>query len=203
VVDKQSYDLACIAHDHLNNFIENVDAVYEPMREAAHAAYKTVLSERDAAKAPAVAAQAELKRKMRGYLQAEEQRLRLEAEEKQRRQDELLHKEKEKEASKLRKKGYSESSIEAMTDAIETSTAMVKVEKVDTGSMSTRTTYSAEVTDLKALIRFVAKSKGFEGLLLPNMTAINSMARGMRDSMEVPGVKVVRDMSLARSRRRA
>lgn len=51
--------------------------------------------------------------------------------------------------------------------------------------------WSAEVTDLRALIRHVAAHIENSNFLLPNMTALNQMAKASKAGLTLPGVKAV------------
>ena len=66
---------------------------------------------------------------------------------------------------------------------------VVEVPKV--AGISFRVDWSAEVTDLSQLVLAVAEQRQSIGLLLPNQTALNQMARALKGSMRVPGVEAV------------
>lgn len=63
--------------------------------------------------------------------------------------------------------------------------------------VSTRKTYRAEVVDLAALVRHVAANPVHAALILPNETALNAMARTLKDAFQIPGVRVVAEESVA------
>jgi hypothetical protein len=67
--------------------------------------------------------------------------------------------------------------------------------KVD--GVSSRDLWSAEVTDLLMLVRYVAEFPEFIHLLKPNQTAINSMARGQKERLMIPGVQAVKKTVVA------
>jgi selenocysteine-specific translation elongation factor len=58
------------------------------------------------------------------------------------------------------------------------------------------TTYSAEVTDLAALIAYVAANPMFVNLLQANGPALNSQARALKEAYAIPGTKLVRKTGL-------
>lgn len=60
-----------------------------------------------------------------------------------------------------------------------------------------RTTYSAQVTDVVALIRFVAANPSHAALLTPNLTALNAQARSLRTALQIPGVRVIETKDVA------
>lgn len=66
---------------------------------------------------------------------------------------------------------------------VETETARVE-------GISSRTVYSAVVTDMIALVKFVAGAPEWINLIEPNMPALNQLARAQRDALKIPGVKI-------------
>lgn len=60
--------------------------------------------------------------------------------------------------------------------------------------------WTAEVTDLHALVKAVAKDKSKLNLLSPNMPALNSLAKALKDTMVVPGVRAVNNRIAASGR---
>lgn len=65
-----------------------------------------------------------------------------------------------------------------------------------------RETWSAEVTDLLAFVKFVAANPQFLHLLQANQTALNQQARSLRDKMNFPGVVAVSTKQIAAGGRR-
>jgi hypothetical protein len=59
--------------------------------------------------------------------------------------------------------------------------------------VSTATRYRAEVVDLLALVRYVAANPHMVNLLVANGPALNAQARSLREAMQLPGVKVVKE----------
>jgi len=54
-----------------------------------------------------------------------------------------------------------------------------------------REVWSAEVYDLRALVSAIVDGKASIGLIEPNMTALNGMARSLKRTMVIPGVRTV------------
>lgn len=54
-----------------------------------------------------------------------------------------------------------------------------------------RELWSAEVYDLPALLQAIVSGKASMGLIEPNMTALNGMARALHENMIIPGVSAV------------
>ena len=63
--------------------------------------------------------------------------------------------------------------------------------------VSTRVTYSAECEDILKLAEYVLANPHQSGMLLPNEKMLNGMAVAMKDSMQVPGVRLIRKESIA------
>lgn len=63
--------------------------------------------------------------------------------------------------------------------------------------ISYRETWKAEVTDLAQLVRAAATNPTLIALLQPNTTAINGMARALKGTMRVPGVRVYSERGVA------
>lgn len=63
--------------------------------------------------------------------------------------------------------------------------------------ISTRTTWQAQVVDLKELALAVGQGKAAINLIEPNMTALNQMARAMQGNLNLPGVKAVPSIQVA------
>lgn len=57
--------------------------------------------------------------------------------------------------------------------------------------VSSRTTWSAEVTDLLALVKYVAAHPEWLNLIEPNLPALNKLAQAQRRALAIPGVKAV------------
>ena len=63
--------------------------------------------------------------------------------------------------------------------------------------ISTRETWSAEVTNIRLLAKAVAAGTAAPNLILPNTTALNGLARSLKGAMNVPGVKAVAETTTA------
>ena len=79
-----------------------------------------------------------------------------------------------------------------------TPVAIVHVEdrRAEVAGVSGRSTWAAEVTDLRALARHVAAT-GAVHLIAANTTALNGLARSLRGALNVPGVRAIESRSHA------
>lgn len=66
--------------------------------------------------------------------------------------------------------------------------------------ISQRSVWKAECTDKAALIAFIAANPQFMNLVDVNTSALNQMAKAMKETMQIPGVRAYEDKTLAASR---
>jgi hypothetical protein len=67
--------------------------------------------------------------------------------------------------------------------------------------ISNRVTYRAEVTDIRMLCRAVADGKVSPLLVEANQSALNKLASAERETLNIPGVRVIRDTGITTRRR--
>lgn len=68
---------------------------------------------------------------------------------------------------------------------------IVKPDVAKVEGVSSRKVWHAEVTDFDALVAWVADNDEWTHLLLPNMTALNTLARDRREKLQIPGLRAV------------
>ena len=95
------------------------------------------------------------------------------------------------EAIEAEKDGDQAEAEAILEEPIETPTIQVQTETAKVDGVSQRTSWSAEVTDKAALIRYVASNPEWINLLEPSMPALNGLARSHREALNIPGVKAV------------
>lgn len=164
---------------------------FEPSRKAADAAKKEILSLRDGLIGPLAEARTIYDRTALAYEQEERRK----AEEEQRRLQEIARKQ-EEERQLQDAIAAEQSGNVAERDAILAETPSVPVVKVapavaQVEGVSTRTTWSAEVTDMEALIGYVASHLEWSSLLMPNGPNLNRLAVAQREALSIPGVRAV------------
>lgn len=119
-----------------------------------------------------------------------QRRLQAQAEEEER-------KRRETEAAIAQEDGATPEQVEAIKTAPSTLPApIVTPAYAKPTGVTMRENWSAEVTDLEALVKFAAKFKQF-ALLLPNQTALNALARSQKQAMKIPGVRAVNTPGVA------
>jgi hypothetical protein len=200
IFDQGSYNQAVILRNEITGFIDGAKIFFEPMKQKAWESHKEIVAKINQVVKPAEDAlkkvnqqlaqwidqQAELERARQAELQ---ESARLEAE-----------RDRAKELKKLSKRGYDQASLDLIaSEAI--IVQPIEVEPTyDPGGVSARKKWSGEVVDLLALIKFVAKNKQFLYLLEANQTEVNKLARSMRENMDIPGVKIVKETVIASKR---
>lgn len=203
IEDAESYELACGELLAVAALRKEAETVFGPIVKAANEAHRVALAQKAKVDGPLNEAEQILKSVIGGW-QREQRRI---ADEEARR----LREEAERAALEAREAEIMQAEAEDATPAeIAALTLMpvvvphvtVRPSTPKVVGVSMRETWSAEVTDLAALVRFIAANPNHVGLLSPNMTAINQMARAMKDKLNIPGVKAYSSTGVAASTRR-
>lgn len=172
VVDDESYERA-------GDYLQSVSAVHrvvegtiEPFRKRAYDFYKGILEQKKSMLDPGERAIKHLKQQIAAYVK--------QIEAKQREERERL--------------------IEA---AKETGDYEIEVETQvpDVATMSTRSKWVAELTDIKALCRAVADGKAPASLVSLNQSEANRVAKSLKGSVRIPGIRVIEEKIVVRSGR--
>lgn len=182
---------------------KEIDNTFDPIVKKAHEAHKEAVAQKKKVLEPVEQAQKIIDGKIGEFhaaqerlRRAEEDRLRKEAEEQARKEEEERRLE---EAARLEQEGDS-----AMADAILEAPILpqpVIVPKVATQApkvegLSVSKIYKGEVVNLAQLIQAVAQGRAPIGLLEVNQTALNGMARALKEAFSVPGCRVVVESSV-------
>lgn len=196
ITDQPSYEYAVTSHNQAHELEKRIIAHYEPMREAAKAAYDAVLEAKKRDLDPVAEVKKILSRSIASFeVEQERERQREQA----RQDDEALKAAEEKrkqEVAELKKAGASKEEIKEVKSAPVTA---ISPEIQPTFQRSASVSkpiekWSAEVqgaAGFLALVKAVAKGEQPVSLLEPNMVALNGMARSLKDTMNIPGVKAV------------
>jgi hypothetical protein len=197
VNDLTSYSYANQIGKQVAAALKKVDEFCDPVIEAAHKTHKAAIDQKKKLAAPFEQIAAVIKVKMIAYYRAEQERIAQErkaAEEKARKEAEERAL---AEAQALQDAGMTEAA-EAVLDA------PVAVERVKTpeapkaDGTSYRETWSAEVISLMTLVKAVAEGKAPIAYLEANTQALNAAARAFKGTVEIPGVKIKKDIVMAR-----
>jgi hypothetical protein len=195
-----SYDATVEFRTQLKDFEANVDELFDPILERTRAAHQAALAQKNKVLAPVKVALRQVDAAIGAYIDAEQERLQLEAAREQEAAAAAANAVREAQVAAAREAGFDEESLEALAEEA-APTALARVAKLDTGGVSTRDVWSAEVTDIHALIDWVSKNHDFAGLLRVDQVSLNAQARALKAGMKFPGVRAVRRTSVATRRR--
>lgn len=80
-------------------------------------------------------------------------------------------------------------------------TPVVSVSSPKVSGIARKSTWRGECFDLQALVKAVAEGKAPITLLELNTTALNQMAKAMKETLSIPGCRAVEEKGIASSRR--
>lgn len=197
IVDQASYNFAAETLLEIAKLEKEVKAHHGPIKTAAHDAHKAAVAGEKRFLDPLDKAKSLIRRAISGW-EIKQRRIREEAERKAR--EEAEKKEEEDRiarAIEAEKAGKSTEEVEKIIDT----PAEVKIEPVKptykpAPGVSTRETWKAEVTDIKALCKAVADGTASEQSVLPNMPVLNASARTAKESFSIPGVKAIKEVNV-------
>lgn len=201
ISDSGSYALAC-------DFLKNVKALrteiadtFEPHIKRAHEAHKALLKEKNDAEAPLAEAERIVKAALVVYDQEQERIRRAEA---ARLQEELRQQETERrlaEAVELEAAGETAEADALIAEPITVPVVAVAPTTPKVSGITYRETWAANVTDLAALVKYVASNPQCAPFLSANMPALNAQARSLKGALRIPGVEAVCTRDVAAGRR--
>lgn len=205
VSDDASYTAAAETLKGIKTLRGEVDAAFDPIVKSAFTAHRTAVEQKRKAEAPLTEAETIIKRAL-GVYQQEQQRL---ADERRREEERKAREAAEAEilerAAAMEKEGHDYGDAALVEEAhalIEQPVSVAPVAPAPrptpavTG-ISHRTTYSAEITNFAALVQHVAKHPNLLPLLKVDQVALNGQARSLRESLSLPGVRLVKQQTVA------
>ena len=196
--------------DPLNAVVKRIMDKFRPATDALTKAEGVVKGKLSAYAAEVERQRQEAERIAREAQRKAEEKLRAEAEAARRAEEEALRK-----AEEARRAGDEAAAKAAMAEAArKAAMAEKREEKADVVALapvvveaapeaqgiSYRTTYSAEVTDLKALLAGVLEGRVPAEAVMPNEKFLGASARALKSAMNWPGVRVVAKKTVAASR---
>lgn len=200
ITDHPSYEMAAAHLQAIKALQDEANRTFDPIIQKAHAAHKEALAQKKRVCDPLTQAESLLKRSMGAYIQDQE---RIRREEERR-----LREDAEREAAEAREReieaaealGASVEEITVIAEAPLRRAPVVMTAPAKVAGISAREIWKAEVTSLPALIKYVAAHPELQGLLSPNLPAINSLARSLRSALNMPGVRVWSESNIASRR---
>jgi hypothetical protein len=166
---------------------------FDPICDANHKAWQVALTQRKAVIDPLEAEERYLKARVSDWLLREEQRVAAIARVEREAADQRALEAREAEIEEAEAGGATVEEVKAIAERPVTVTLPpAPPPPARVAGVSGRETWTAEVTDLQALVRHVANNPQHLNLLVANQTAINALVRGLKSMMNVPGVRVYR-----------
>lgn len=168
-----------------------IEETFEESIKAAFAAHRAIVAAKKRHDEPLEQAERIVKAKIAGY-QAEEERRRIDAE--RAAQEAARAAEEEQQiaiAAQLIKEGRREEAEALLAEPVEAPIIHIETAAPKLTGISTAKRWRGEVVDFLALVKYVAAHPEFIGLLEPNESALNALARSLKGNMKVDGVKAV------------
>lgn len=195
IIDQASRDRASEDLRGIKALRDEIEGVFGDLVRKAHAAHQAALVARKKVEDPLIQAEGIVKRVILDF-DNEQERLRLEEQQRlQAEEDRRAEVQRQKDLKKLERQGASKQELK-MAAAQPITAPTVYVAPAITGDEGKRDNWNIEVTNIGMLIKFAASRPEFGNLLLPNTTALRSMARAQKGMMKVPGVRVFNDKVL-------
>jgi hypothetical protein len=166
-----------------------IDELLDPIIAAAHATHKEAVGQKKKVEGPLVDAEIVIKGK-RVVWANEQERLRREEEQRQQREAEERENERRlAESTRLAEQGNVEEAIEVLEEEVDVPAVRVEsyVPKVE--GVSQRTTWYAEVTSLRELVKAVSEGRAPIECIEANMPFLNKQATAFRGGLDIAGVK--------------
>lgn len=173
----------------LKTYQKRVTEIFAPVVKATHEAHKAAVAQREKLLAGATEAERILKAAVVTY----ERQQSAGREALRRQQEAIAHQQadlsREATATALEQAGQTQAA-EAVRAAPAAPVVLPPAPPAPSApGLSFREHWSAEVTDLKALVQAVAAGSQPLDLLLPNDAALNALARSLKSSLQIPGVR--------------
>lgn len=185
------HEVAMIRVKDLRSAERMITNAFERSRRAADTAKKEIIALRDKFIGPIKQARLTYDRQATAY---EEEQGRIAREEEQRLQKEALKREEEKQlqdAIAADESGDTEQAEAILEERVEVPVVTVAPQVATVKGVSTRTSWSAEVTDMPKLVAYVNANPEWISLLLPNGPNLNRLAVSQHEALAIPGVKAV------------
>jgi hypothetical protein len=201
IVCTQTYERACDFLKGIKALRQEIAETFDPHIKRAFDAHRALCAEKKDAEAPLADAERIVKTALVEYDREQEA---IRRQEQIAREAELRTQEEDRrlaEAEALAAAGAPEMAEALLSEPIQTPAVAVapKVPKVN--GIAYRETWSAQITDLHALVKFVAAHPSHLGLLTANTAALNAQARSLKGQMRIPGVQAVATRDVAAGRR--
>ena len=192
ITDQRSYDEATDLLVGIANLKKQIMDHHAPIKKAAHDAHKAVVSAENRMLDPLVRADGILRSGISAFTR-EQARLAAVAHAKAE-EEARLEEENQRLALAIQAKEHGapeETVVKILDTPMPVAPVVVPQAYMQARGVGTVERWAAEVFDLKLLCMAVASNKASIELIQPNMQALNQMARAMKSTMNIPGVRAV------------
>lgn len=182
---------------------------FEPHIKRAFEAHRGLTSARAEQEKPLIDAESIIKGKLDTYRRERERLAREEAERQRALLEQQAREQRDREAAALRAEAAStgDAQIAQMAEAVAAEPVYVPTPVVGgppkVAGISHRESWTADVTDLQALVRHVADHPEHIGLVAPNLPALRQMAKSLKAHLRIPGVRAYDQGGVSASPRRS
>jgi hypothetical protein len=201
ITDAVTYARAGEALKTIKDLRAQIEDTFGPVVRKAFEAHREAVAQRKKVEAPLIEAENILKPRINRYLEEEERKRRAEEARLQAAAQKQLEDEQLAEAEYYEQAGDTEAAEEVLAETRAPAPVMVPASKPRVQGITRRKTWSAQVTDIRALIRAVADGKAPINCLKADMVFLNQQARSMKGTLNWPGVKAVSDSNISAGRR--
>ena len=198
IADQATYSQAADMLIGIKGLRKEIDDSYDPVIRKSHEAHRAAIEAKRKVEMPLAQAETILKRGIATFEQEQErirQQQEREAREAAARAEEEMRLQTAVQAEELG------AEPETVAEILETPLPMVAPEVAPTfqraAGVSTRETWRGECYSIRDLCKAVAEGKASPELVLPNGPAINQLARAMKQTMNVPGCRAVKETGVA------
>jgi hypothetical protein len=202
ITDQATYDIAVDKRTAASTWLKNAREFFKGMKDPAYAAWKKICSNENLVCDPV---DAQLKQINGALVKWDQEQERLRRIEQQRLADVARREAEEQrlaDAIELEKQGAPAEAVEAVISApVEVFAPVVAAPTYERSKQVVyRDNWGGQCDDLFKLVQAVAKDKSKLGLLQVNQTALNQMAKALKESFAIPGCRAVNNKVAASGR---
>ncbi len=200
IADKATYELAAEHLQTIKGLQAEADKTFDPIIRKAHEAHKEALAQKKRINDPLLQAESLLKSTMGAYVREQERKRQEEERRLREQQERLAAEQREAEIEEAEAAGASVEEVAAIAEAPLRYAPVIVTQPPRTAGISSREIWKAEITSMQALVKFVAANPQYLNLLQANTAAIGGLARSLKSTMHIPGIRVYSEANIAARR---
>lgn len=191
---QEDYDKVSVFLVGVKNLIKKVGEAFDPVCDAAHKSWKVAVAQRKEQLDPLEQAEKIIKYRATEFL-IEQNRIREEAERKAREEAESAERKRKAELEAQAARHEANGNIEKaeqrreLAEQVFIAPRPVVANVIKAEGQSLKEVWSAEVTDLHALIKAVAEGRAPITLVMADQSALNKQAKATKNAFPIPGVR--------------